>query len=219
MEHSNEIRAPQRIVVVGGNAAGTSFVAQARRRSQAEIILIERGPYIGYASCGLPYYLSGTIPQRDTLLPLSPSLFGKRFGVDVRTGQEARAIDRDSKTIEVIDRKTGRYLLNYDKLVLALGTKAIQPNIPGVDLPNVFTLQNMSDLDLISDCLAQPKLRHVTIVGAGFIGLEVAENLRKRKLGITLIERGSQVMGPVDPEIASVVHSHLIAHDHRIPEQ
>ena len=212
MEHPNEISGPQRIVVIGGNAGGTSFVAQARRRSQAEIILIERGPYIGYASCGLPYYLSGTIPQRDTLLPLSPGLFGKRFGVDVRTGQEALAINRDSKTIEIGDRKAGRYLLNYDKLVLALGTKAIRPKIPGVDLPNVFTLQNMSDLDLISDWLARPNLRHVTIVGAGFIGLEVAENLRKRKLGITLIERGSQVMGPVDPEIASVVHSHLIAH-------
>ena len=120
MEHPNEISGPQRIVVIGGNAGGTSFVAQARRRSQAEIILIERGPYIGYASCGLPYYLSGTIPQRDTLLPLSPGLFGKRFGVDVRTGQEALAINRDSKTIEIGNGKAGRYLLNYDKLAAVI---------------------------------------------------------------------------------------------------
>lgn len=96
MEHQNAIATPQRIVVIGGNAGGTSFVAQARRRSQAEIVLIERGPHIGYASCGLPYHLSGAIPERETLLPLSPSLFAQRFGVDVRTQQEVVAIDRDN---------------------------------------------------------------------------------------------------------------------------
>lgn len=212
MEHQSESKTPQRIVVIGGNAGGTSFVAQARRRSQAEIIMIERGPHIGYASCGLPYYLSGTIPQRDTLLPLSPSLFAKRFGVDVRTQQEVIGIDRDNKMIEIADRESGRYFLSYDKLVLALGTKAIKPKIAGVDLPNVFTLQTIADLDKISDRLTQPQLRHVTIVGAGFIGLEVAENLRKRNLSITLIERTPQVLGPVDPEIATVVHQHMLAH-------
>lgn len=212
MEHQSESKTPQRIVVIGGNAGGTSFVAQARRRSQTDIIMIERGPHIGYASCGLPYYLSGTIPERGTLLPLSPSLFAKRFGVDVRTQHEVIAIDPDNKMIEIADRESGRYFLRYDKLVLALGTKAIKPKISGVDLPHVFTLQTIADLDKISDCLAQPQLRHVTIVGAGFIGLEVAENLRKRNLRVTLVERASQVLGPVDPEISSVVHGHLIAH-------
>ena len=183
MEHQSEIKTPQRIVVIGGNAGGTSFVAQARRRSQADIIVIERGPHIGYASCGLPYYLSGTIPERATLLPLSPSHFAKRFGVDVRTQSEVIAINRDKKVIEIADRESGRYFLSYDKLVLALGTKAIKPKIPGVDLPHVFTLQTIGDLDKISNCLAQPHLRHVTIVGAGFIGLEVAENLRKKISG------------------------------------
>ena len=212
MEHQMELKTPQRIVVIGGNAGGTSFVAQARRRSQADIIMIERGPHIGYASCGLPYYLSGTIAERDTLLPLSPSHFAKRFGIEVRTQHEVIAIDRDSKRIEVTDPESGSYFLPYDKLVLALGTKAIKPNLPGVDLPNVFTLQTIGDLDKISERLAQPQMRHVTIVGAGFIGLEAAENLRKRNLKVTLIERAAQVLGPVDAEIANVVHKHLIAH-------
>jgi len=155
--------------------------------------------------------LSGTIRERDTLLPLSPSSFAQRFGVDVRAQHEAIAIDRDNKMIEV-NASSGRYFLRYDKLVLALGTKAIKPKIPGVDLPNVFTLQTLSDLDKISDSLAQPQLRHVCIIGAGFIGLEVTENLRKRNLSVTLIERAPQVLSPVDPEIATVVYKHLIAH-------
>lgn len=211
MEHQSAIETPQRIVVVGGNAGGTSFVAQARRRSQAEMILIERGPHIGYASCGLPYHLSGTIRERETLLPLSPEQFAKRFGVDVRTQHEVIAIDRDNKRLEIADSVSGRYFLSYDKLVLALGTQAIKPNIPGVDLPQVFTLQTIADLDKMTARLAQAQLRHVTIVGAGFIGLEVTENLRKRNLNVTLIERAPQVLGPVDAEIAGVVHRHLIA--------
>lgn len=208
-----EINNDTKIIVVGGNAAGLSVLSQLRRHTEAEITLLERGPHIGYASCGLPYYVGGTIRDRNALLPLEAESLQRRFGAVVRTRHEVVAIDPSAKLVQVKDLSDDTsYCLRYDKLVLTPGARAIVPSIAGTDLPGVFTLQTVTDVDAIRDWLSQRPIRHVTVVGGGFIGIEAAENLRRLNLPVTLIERAHHIMGIVDPEISNVLHRHMVAH-------
>ena len=193
-----------KLIIVGGVAGGASAAARARRLSEdAEILLIERGPDVSFANCGLPYHVGAVIPQRDKLLVTTPERLRERFRLDVRTRTEVEAIDRQAKTVRVRDLKTGRvYEERYDKLILAPGAAAIRPPIPGADLPNVFTLRNLADTDRIK-AVVDGGAERAVIVGAGFIGLELAENFVRRGVAATILDRNRQVLAPFDPEMTT----------------
>jgi len=193
-----------KLIIVGGVAGGASAAARARRLSEdAEILLIERGPDVSFANCGLPYHIGEVIPQRDKLLVTTPERLRERFRLDVRTRSEVEAIDRHGKTVRVRDLTTGRvYEEGYDKLILAPGAAPIRPPIPGADLPNVFTLRNLADTDRIKK-VVDAKIERAVIVGAGFIGLELAENFVHRGIATTILDRNQQVLPPFDPEMTT----------------
>lgn len=198
-------------IIVGGVAGGASVAARLRRiDEQAEIILFERGQYISYANCGLPYYIGGTISERDNLFVQTPESFGNRFKVDVRVGQEVVAIHPDSKRVEVRSvADNSVYEESYDKLILSPGAEPVRPPIPGITLDGIFTLRNVPDTDTIKSYIHTHAPKRAVVVGAGFIGLEMAENLHDLGLQVTIIEMGEQVMNPVDYSMAALVHQHL----------
>jgi NADPH-dependent 2,4-dienoyl-CoA reductase/sulfur reductase-like enzyme/peroxiredoxin family protein/rhodanese-related sulfurtransferase/TusA-related sulfurtransferase len=201
-----------KILIVGGVAGGASAAARARRLSEAaEIVLFERGHYISFANCGLPYHIGGDIPERDRLLVVTPERLRERFRVDVRTRSEVLSIDRAAKTVEVRDLESGEsYSESYDKLILSPGAEPTRPPIPGIESERVLSLRNMEDMDRIIAELDGK--RHITVVGGGYIGLEMAEALRHRRLDTTLLELAPQVMGPADPEMVSILHQELELH-------
>ncbi len=203
-----------RIVIIGGVAGGASAAARARRLSEdAEIILIERGEYVSFANCGLPYHIGGTIADRDRLLVQTPAMLYANLRIDVRTKTEAVAIDRERKEVTVRSTPDGsQQKISYDKLILSPGAEPIRPPISGSGDPRVLTLRSLSDMDAIIEVLDSMKPAHSIIVGGGYIGLEMAEALRQRNIGVTLVELSSQVMGPVDPEMAAPLHQHLTLH-------
>jgi NADPH-dependent 2,4-dienoyl-CoA reductase/sulfur reductase-like enzyme/peroxiredoxin family protein/rhodanese-related sulfurtransferase/TusA-related sulfurtransferase len=199
----------KKIVIIGGVAGGASAAARARRLSEeAEIILLERGPYVSFANCGLPYHIGGEIADRDRLLVTTPEQLRKRFRIDVRTRNEVTAIQPAEKTVEIKNLETGKtYRESYDSLILSPGAEPVRPPIPGIGSPKVLTLRNMEDMDRIIQALdGKP---HATVIGGGYIGLEMAEALRRRKIATTLIELAPQVMGPADPEMVSILHQEL----------
>ena len=199
----------KKIVIIGGVAGGASAAARARRLSEeAEIILLERGPYVSFANCGLPYHIGGEIADRDRLLVTTPEQLRKRFRIDVRTRNEVTAIQPAEKTVEIKNLETGKtYRESYDALILSPGAEPVRPPIPGIGSPKVLTLRNMEDMDRIIQALdGKP---HATVIGGGYIGLEMAEALRRRKIATTLIELAPQVMGPADPEMVSILHQEL----------
>lgn len=198
-------------VIVGGVAGGMSTAARLRRLDErAEIVVFERGEYISYANCGLPYYIGGVIKERSNLLVQTVESFARRFNVDVRVKSEVLKIDREKKEVLVRDLRTGNeYTEKYDKLVLSPGATPVKPPIPGIDLPNIFTLRDIRDTDRIKEFIDSNKPRRALIVGAGFIGLEMAENLARRGILVTIVEAMEQVMGVIDFEMAALVHQHL----------
>ncbi|MGE4488923.1 MAG: FAD-dependent oxidoreductase [Kiritimatiellales bacterium] len=198
-----------KLVIIGGVAGGASTAARARRLSEeAEIILIERGPYISFANCGLPYHIGGEIAERDKLLVTTPETLRMRFRIDVRTRNEVTAIDPDAKEVEIRNLDSGEvYRESYDALVLSPGADPVRPPIPGIDSSNVLSLRNMEDMDRIIKALDGK--RHASVIGGGYIGLEMAEALRRRGIATTLIELAPQVMGPADPEMVSILHQEL----------
>jgi len=201
----------KRIVIVGGVAGGASAAAKARRVSEeAEIILFERGADISFANCGLPYHVGGIIADRARLLVQSPEAMRKRFAVDVRTHSEVLRIDRAKKVVVVHDKaKDRQYEQPYDALILSPGAEPVRPPIPGADNKRVFTLRNLADMDAIKAVVdAKPGLTAV-VVGGGYIGLEMAESLKHRGVAVSLVELESQVMGPIDPEMAAPLHEHM----------
>jgi NADPH-dependent 2,4-dienoyl-CoA reductase/sulfur reductase-like enzyme/rhodanese-related sulfurtransferase len=190
-------------VIVGGVAGGASCAARLRRNDEhANIVVLERGPYVSFANCGLPYYLSGVIEKEADLLLSDPAFFKGRFDVDVRTGHDAVAIDRAARTIRVRPDDGPEYELAYDALVLSPGAHPIRPPLPGIDLPGVFSLRTVPDANHIKEWIARHKVRRAVVVGGGFIGLEVAENLHHLGIRVTLVELGDQVMSMVDREMA-----------------
>ncbi len=201
-----------RLVIIGGVAGGASAAARARRLSEdAEIVLLERGPDVSFANCGLPYYIGGTIAQRDKLLVVTPERLRQRFKLDVRTRSSAASIDRAAKTVRVRDLTADRdYDLGYDKLILAPGAAPFRPPIPGIDLPGVYTLRNLSDTDRIKQAV-DANVRKAVIVGAGFIGLELAEGLARRGIETTVLELANQILPPFDAEMTTPLAVELTA--------
>ena len=201
------------IVIVGGVAGGASCATRLRRMDEdAEIIVLERGPYASFANCGLPYHVGGVIESEDALLVAKGPLFKDRFGIDLRTGNEAVKIDRERREVEVREVATGRlYRQSYDTLVLAPGASPLRPPLPGIDLAGIFTLRNIPDMRQIKMWISARNAKSVAIIGGGFIGLEMAENLRHLGLTVTLVEMLPQVMPPMDPEMVAPVHDFLVS--------
>lgn len=204
----------KRIVIVGGVAGGASAAAKARRVSEeAEIVLFERGGDISFANCGLPYHVGGIIADRARLLVQSPEAMRRRFAVDVRTQSEVIRIDRGKKVVVVRDKAQDKqYEQSYDALILSPGAEPIRLPIPGADHKQVFTLRNLADMDAIKAAVDAASVKSAVVVGGGYIGLEMAEVLTHRGLAVSLVELEPQVMGPIDPEMASPLHEHLRLH-------
>lgn len=201
-----------KIVIVGGVAGGASAAARARRLSEeAEIVLVERGPDVSFANCGLPYHLSGTIAERSKLLIVTPERMRERFKLDVRVRSEVEAIDRTAKSVRIRDLTTGRtYDEPYDKLILSPGASPIRPPITGLELPGIFTLRNLGDMDRIKAAL-DGGTRQAVVVGAGFIGLELVENFVARGVQTTLVELQDQILPPLDKEMTTPILERLRA--------
>ena len=200
-----------KIVIIGGVAGGASAAARARRLSEtAEIIMFERGPFISFANCGLPYHISGDIKDRNKLLLQTPESFLARFNVDVRTMSEVISIDRKNKTVTVhtlLDDT--QYTESYDFLLLSPGANPIIPPIAGINNPLTYSLRNIMDMDRIIQTIENNKINHATVVGGGFIGLEMMEAFHQRGIKTTLLERSDQVMMPVDREMAGFAHAEI----------
>jgi NADPH-dependent 2,4-dienoyl-CoA reductase/sulfur reductase-like enzyme len=201
----------KKVVIIGGVAGGASCAARLRRLDEtAEITLLERGYNISYANCGLPYHVGGVIPARQSLLLQTPEAMKKKFRVDVRVRSEAVSIDRAARTVAVRNLETGEeYSLPYDTLVLATGSSPVRPPIPGIDSPRVQTLWTVEDAVRIRALVSEAHLKSAVVVGGGFIGLEMAENLRRAGLAVTIVEMLDQVMAPLDFEMAQLLHEQL----------
>ncbi len=201
----------KRILIIGGVAGGASAAARARRLDEnAEIIIFERGAYISFANCGLPYHIGGAIPERESLLVQTPESMGWRFGIDVRVNTEVLKIDRERKEVLSRNLRTGEQLsTGYDQLILSPGAEPLRPPLPGIDQPGVFTLRNIPDMDRIKQVIDSEKPRHALVVGGGYIGLEMAEALHARGLQVTLVELADQVFNVIDPEMAAQLHRQL----------
>jgi len=199
-----------KLLIVGGVAGGASAAARARRLAEdASIVLFERGPDVSFANCGLPYYVGGEIAERNKLLVVTPELLRSRFRLDVRVRSSVEAVDCAAKKVRVRDLASGReYDEAYDRLILAPGAAPLRPPIPGIDLPGVFTLRNLQDVDRIKDRVDQGVKRAV-VVGAGFIGLELVENFVRRGIAVTVVELQDQVLPPFDKEMTTPLAEHL----------
>jgi NADPH-dependent 2,4-dienoyl-CoA reductase/sulfur reductase-like enzyme/rhodanese-related sulfurtransferase len=204
----------ERILIVGGVAGGASCAARARRLSEApQIIMFDRGPYVSFANCGLPYHVGNVIKKEESLLIATPELFHHRFRIEVRLNSEVVQIDRAAKTVEIRDLRQDRtYTEAYDKLLLSPGARPIRPDLPGIDLPGIFSLRTIPDSRQIREWIETYQVRHAVVVGGGYIGMEMTENLHKRGLQVTVVEQQSQVMPLLDPEMVTAVHHSLRKH-------
>ena len=204
----------KKYLIVGGVAGGATAAARIRRLTEdAEIILFEKGAYISYANCGLPYYIGGVIEERDRLFVQTPEAFGQRFNIDVRTRSEVIAIHPEKKQVTVRSADGKEYTENYDKLLLSPGASPVVPPLPGIQSEGIFTLRNVDDTDLIKAYMTAHQVRRTVIVGGGFIGLEMAENLKHAGSQVAVVEMAPQVMGPIDYSMAALVHQHLQQQD------
>ncbi len=201
----------QKVLIIGGVAGGASTAARLRRlNEQAEIILFERGEHISFANCGLPYYIGGEIKNRSSLLVQTPQRFRNRFNIDVRNYHEVIEIHQEDKMITVRNLQTDEvYQESYDQLVLSMGAEPIKPKIAGLDSKKIFTLRNIPDTLKMKTYIEQKKPAHAVVIGGGFIGLEMVENLHKAGVQVALIEAGNQVLAPLDYDMACEVHAHL----------
>ena len=217
-----------KVIIVGGVAGGASCAARLRRLDEkAEILMVERGPYVSYANCGLPYHVGGVIEKESSLLVADENTFRSQFAIDVRTGCEAIKISPDKKTVELRNVASGEVTTeSYDKLVLSPGAPSIRPPLPGIDLPGIFEVRTVPDVRAIREWLergslflagmhkysgfqtVRPKTRAV-VVGGGFIGLETAENLIHRGFDVTLVEMGDQILAPIDQEMARIAEGYV----------
>ena len=203
----------KRIVIVGGVAGGASAATRARRLcEECEIIVFERGPYVSFANCGLPYFVGGEIVEQDSLLLQTPATLRARFNLDVRVSTEVRSIDRTAQVVKVCEMASGReYEQHYDSLVLSTGASPLRPPVPGIDRAGHFTVRNIPDVENIMAWIKDFHACRAVVVGGGYIGLEMAEQLKHRGLGVTVVEAMPQVMTPLDPEMAAWLHAELKA--------
>lgn len=202
-----------RLVIVGGVAGGASAAARARRRCErCEIVVFERGPHVSFANCGLPYFVGGEIVEQDALLLQTPETLRARFNLDVRVRTEVVSIDRARQVVQVRELETGRaYEQPYDALVLSTGASPLRPPIPGIERPGHFTVRNIPDVERINAWVTECHGCRAVVVGGGYIGLEMAEQLKRRGLAVTVVEGAGQVMAPLDPEMAAWLHEELRA--------
>ncbi len=198
-------------IIVGAVAGGASTAARLRRIDEhAEIIIFEKGAYISYANCGLPYYIGNVINDRNKLFVQTAAAFNQRFNIDVRTKTEVLEVNATNKTIKAFNQETGEtYEESFDKLVLSPGAEPIKPPLPGITSEGIFTLRNVTDTDYIKSYVTQKSVKKAVVIGAGFIGLEMAENLFHLGLEVTIIEMGNQILAPVDFPIAAIVQQHI----------
>ena len=198
-------------VIIGGVAGGATAAARLRRVDEmSEIILLEKGPHISYANCGLPYYIGGVITDREKLLVQTPESFGKRFRIDVRVQNEVLAIHPATKTLTIRRAGGEEYEESYDKLLLSPGANPVKPPLEGIHSEGIFTLRNVEDTDRIKAYITDNHVKRAVVVGAGFIGLEMAENLRHAGVAVSIVEMGNQVMAPIDFSMAAHIHQHLL---------
>ena len=198
-------------LIIGGVAGGATAAARIRRNDEnAEIVLFEKGEYISYANCGLPYYIGGTIKERDSLFVQTPESFGQRFNIDVRTKNEVIEIDTERKQVKVKGSDNSIYTESYDRLLLSPGATAVKPPIKGIESDGIFTLRNVYDTDRIKEYITKHRVQRAVIVGGGFIGLEMAENLHAAGAEVSVVEMAPQVMAPMDFSMAQIVHEHLV---------
>jgi NADPH-dependent 2,4-dienoyl-CoA reductase/sulfur reductase-like enzyme/rhodanese-related sulfurtransferase len=204
----------KKICIIGGGAAGASCAARARRLDEdAKIVIFERTEHVSFASCGLPYYVGNIITKRDKLFIMAPELFKSWLDIEVRVLCEIRSIDREKKELLVTDLASGKeYTEKYDILVLAQGAVPILPRIPGADLPGLFTVRTVSDTDKIKAWITEKDAKSAIVVGGGFTGLEMAENLRNMEMRVTIVETLNQVAAFLDPEMALFLQDHLETH-------
>ena len=201
----------KRVLIVGGVAGGAACAARLRRLDEhAEIVIFDRGPYVSFANCGLPYFVGGIIEEEKSLLVADEALFLERFNIQVHTRTEVLSIDRENKSIEVANLASGEKRTEaYDALVLSPGASPLRPPLPGIDLPGIFTLRSIPDSRLIRNWIDERQAKRAVVIGGGFIGLELAENLAHRNIAVTVVEMLDQVMPPLDPEIAAFVEERL----------
>lgn len=204
----------KKIVIVGGVAGGMSAAARARRLSEtAEIIVIERSGYVSYANCGLPYYMGGEIEAEEQLLVATPESLKAKLNIIIRVHQEATKIDRQARTITIKKLDDGStYEESYDELILSVGAQPVKPRLPGIDSPGLFTVRSIEDVQKMQTWITSMKPKTAVIAGGGFIGLEMAEQLAQRGLSVTLIDGKDQVLTPIDPEMAALLHGELRKH-------
>ncbi|KXG76018.1 Coenzyme A disulfide reductase [Fervidicola ferrireducens] len=202
----------KKVLIVGGVAGGASAAARLRRLDEsAEIIMFERGEYVSFANCGLPYYVGEVIAERKKLLVQTPENFKARFNIDVRVNSEVTRIFPDKKQVEVREKDGRTYIETYDYLILSPGASPVRPPIPGIEAENIFTVRTIPDVDRIKDFIEKAKPKRAVVVGGGFIGLEMAENLHARGIKTTIVEMLDQVLAPLDFEMAAIVHGHIRA--------
>jgi len=194
----------KKVLIVGGVAGGASAAARLRRLDEhAEIIMFEKGPYISFANCGLPYYIGGSIAERERLLVQTPQGMNDRFRIDVRTHSEVVSVDPHQRTVQVRSAERGLYEESYDELILSPGARPVVPDLPGSDHPLIYTVRNIPDIDRIKEKVTAGGGRSAIVIGGGFIGVEMAENLKEAGLDVTLIEGNAQLLAPFDPELAA----------------
>ena len=204
----------KKVLIIGGVAGGASVAARVRRLDEnAEIIMFEKGPHVSFSNCSLPYHLSGIVEDSKKLVLMDPDIFKNRYNIEARVNQEAIKINRDIKTItvrNVISDKT--YEEAYDILVLSPGAKPIRPNLEGINQPNVFTIRNVADIENVNHYIKQNEMRNIAVVGGGFIGVEVAENLKLAGYNVSLVEFANQIMAPFDYDMAQILHKEMVDH-------
>lgn len=201
----------KKILIVGGVAGGATAAARIRRLDEtAEVIIFERSGFVSYANCGLPYYIGGVISDEEELTLQTPEMFRERFQIDVRVHHEVTAIHPERKTVTVKNLETGEtFEESYDKLLLSPGARPVQPNLPGAGLENLFTLRTVEDTLRIRDYVVKNKPKSAVLAGGGYIGLEVAENLRELGMDVTIVQRPNQLLNPLDYEMACFVHAKM----------
>jgi NADPH-dependent 2,4-dienoyl-CoA reductase/sulfur reductase-like enzyme/rhodanese-related sulfurtransferase len=204
---------PLKVLIVGGVAGGAGCAARLRRLDEsAEIVLLEKDEYVSFANCGLPYYIGGVIQKRNRLLIQTPAALKRRFNIDVRVRNEAVRIDKEAHSVEIKNLETGDvYRERYDKLVLSPGAMPIIPRIPGADHARVYTLRNIPDTDKIKKALDEKKPRNAVIIGAGFIGLEMADNLHGLGIDVRVVEMADHVLPVMDFDMSAIVHKHIVS--------
>ncbi len=200
-----------KVLIIGGVAGGATTAARLRRMNEnVQIVLFERGEYVSYANCGLPYHIGGTISDRDRLFVQTVNGFINRFNIDIRVKSEVTSINVDDKTVTVHNLLSDEtYTESYDKLVISTGAEPIKPPLEGIDNQKIFSLRNVPDMDNIKAFIDQNKPKTAVVVGGGFIGLEMVENLHDAGLKVSVVEKSNQVMAPIDYAMATIVHQHL----------